>query len=150
MNGGALGVSAKPAANVDPCPLCGARKARLVSSTPYSRIWESYRTDLSVAFSPAVLSAHTPQSHATLYDCATCGLGYFSPLVPGNTAFYSELMSQVPYVENRWEFGVVANLVQPDDEVLDFGAGSGVFLRRIADGVRRAVGVDHNADAVIE
>ncbi len=53
-------------------------------------------------------------------------------------------MTNIAYEEQRFEFPAVAARLRPEDRVVDFGCGSGIFLRLIAGKVRRAAGLDWN------
>jgi SAM-dependent methyltransferase len=57
-------------------------------------------------------------------------------------------MATVPYESSRWEFRQVAREMRTTDRVVDSGCGGGAFLRMVKPLVLRAVGVDHNLDAI--
>lgn len=134
--------------SIDPCPLCADTKGEHVWSVPYADVWTALERQWEVVFDPSVTAPYDRAGTARLYRCDTCGLHYFSPLLPGSAAFYDQL-SENPryYVSDRWEFGVVASRLSPNDQLIDFGAGSGVFIRRVAPMIAQAVGVDHNPRA---
>lgn len=94
------------------------------------------------------MERHMPRLDAPLLRCAGCGLEYFSPTCAGDARFYQQLMGSMPYELDRWEFGIVPALLEPGSEVVDLGCGTGEFLRRVAPRLHRAVGVDHNVDAI--
>lgn len=130
---------------IDPCPLCTDTKGERVGAVRYADVWRALRRDWGVTLPPSVTAAYDRVGEARSYRCATCGLVYFSPLLPGSAEFYDRLSANASfYVTDRWEFGVVAGLLGPEDRVIDFGAGPGVFVRRIAPLVAEALGVDHN------
>lgn len=133
---------------VDRCPLCGATSSIPVLAVPYAEIWEELRAELSAVFSKEVVERHQPLPDAMLYRCGECELEYFSPIAAGDAEFYGQLMASIPYELDRWEFGIVANLLGPEASVVDLGCGAGGFLGLVGPRVRRAVGVDHNADAI--
>src|SRR5436305_1088065 len=130
------------------CPLCASRERRQVLTVPYDVIWERLAALKGSPLSPAVVARHTPQAETALYVCDRCGLQYFSPCVPGDGEFYAELGGDGYYESDRWEFGLVADRLGPGDAVVDLGCGKGDFLRQIANRVARAVGVDHNLEAI--
>jgi SAM-dependent methyltransferase len=122
---------------------------RTVSTYEYAGVWTGYDRALGVTFSSGVMAANAPELATTLRECRRCGLQYFDPLRPGDQAFYAELMGQVPYVVDRWEFGVVARRAKGAGSAIDLGCGDGAFLERLrAAGVNRIVGVDHNQSAI--
>lgn len=130
------------------CPLCGATTGPAREEIAYEKIWDRLREEWGARFSAPVLARHTPAPTTTVRECDTCGLQWFDPAVAGDSVFYEELMSQVSYEDDRWEFGAVAGELGPQDAVVDFGCGEGRFLRAIAPRVARPVGVDHNRPAI--
>lgn len=135
---------------LDPCPLCGCRVGRARTSVRYAEIWQALEADWGATFSEPVRRRHEPLPQTTLIRCDRCGLEYFSPKAPGDQGFYRELMSCIPYTDERWEFEVVDRRLPPGARVVDLGCGGGAFLRRISGRVARAVGLDHNAGAIAE
>jgi 2-polyprenyl-3-methyl-5-hydroxy-6-metoxy-1,4-benzoquinol methylase len=140
----------KPQAVVDACPLCGSREGKALESVEYSRIWAALESDWSARFSPEVIDRHTPAPRTEIHECARCGLHYFAPSLAGDAEFYEQLMAGARYEEDRWEFGIVADLLRAGDAVLDVGCGRGAFLKRIGPRVARAAGVDANRNAIAE
>lgn len=132
-------------ARIDPCPLCSTQQARLVSSVPYEEVWAALEDEWRTPLPSSITSRYDQIGEARLYECGSCGLRYFSPLLAGDAGFYSRL-SRNPtyYVDDRWEFHEVLSRLGDDDEVIDFGAGNGAFMKLIASRVRRVVGCDHN------
>lgn len=133
---------------MDPCPLCRHTDGERLASVPYSRIWDALENRWQADFSAELVRRLTPGQDAVSYRCRGCGLEYFSPVVPGDGQFYEELSRAGHYYDaDRWEFRYVAKRVSSSEAVVDFGCGSGMFVRQIATSVRRAVGVDHNPGA---
>jgi SAM-dependent methyltransferase len=137
-----------PPAPVRGCPLCGATDSRPVLSVPYATIWRQLRAQWGAIFPPDVMARHAPGSDACLVRCDDCGLEYFEGAVPGDGEFYERLMAGIPYHGGRWEFEIVLARLGSDAAVVDLGCGDGAFVRLAARNARRAVGVDHNADAI--
>jgi SAM-dependent methyltransferase len=115
---------------------------------PFVEIWRALEVQWHAPLSPELRARYTPQPDAVLVRCPGCDLEYFSPLNGGDADFYDELMTHIRYESDRWEFGIVKERVVARDTVVDYGCGSGAFLRRVCPGVARAVGVDHNREAV--
>lgn len=74
----------------------------------------------------------------SLWRCATTGLEFCWPPVPGNQAFYEWVSGFDSYYPGfRWEYGEVARILQaekvlaPGFKVLDVGCGKGDFLRAL-------------------
>lgn len=93
------------------------------------------------------MDRHTPAPRTSLVECASCGLQYFVPAIPGDEGFYEELMRSVPYQPQRWEFAAVESRLRPEESVVDLGCGDGAFIRRLRGRAGRVVGVDHNGEA---
>lgn len=135
--------------SVDPCPLCESTVATKMGCVPYSRIWEALREEWSATFPESLMSRLTPATDACLYSCTHCCLQYFSPICPADSEFSRQLShSAARYEQERFEFGLVASLLGPDDDILDLGCGAGAFLSKVVSPSRRVVGIDHNQDAV--
>jgi SAM-dependent methyltransferase len=130
------------------CPLCGAQGGSAVASFAYDEIWRRLASDWGASFEPAVIERHTPRGETELVECGGCGLQYFSPSRPGDADFYDQVTRARYYEGDRWEFGVVAGLVRPGEDVVDVGCGRGAFLERMRGHAGRAVGVDHNPSAI--
>ena len=129
------------------CPLCtGLADTRIWTVTAEavrSRLNREWGADFSEDAFPV-----RPGATFVLYECGTCGLHFFAPTLSGDAAFYRQLMATVPYESSRWDFGQVVREMRATDRVVDFGCGDGAFLRMVKPLVRRAVGVDHNRDAI--
>jgi 2-polyprenyl-3-methyl-5-hydroxy-6-metoxy-1,4-benzoquinol methylase len=60
-------------------------------------------------------------------------LQYFSPAIPGDVHFYSELTSSCSnyYNDEKWEFDFVRKYIKSEQKVLDIACGKGAFLSSI-------------------
>ena len=131
------------------CPLCRDPRSTFVLEFAYEEVWRRLLTELAVELSPAVRSSVEQHGErCSLVLCAGCGLERFEPLVPGGEAFYAELMEQIPYNAERWDFDRVRSMVEVDDAVADLGGGEGLFLESLGHRRGRSVAVDHNAPAI--
>ncbi len=67
-----------------------------------------------------------------LARCAVCGFGRFEPVIVGSPAFYEAITETDYYVGDKWEFTTAIRDLQLEglQRVLDYGGGSGGFLRR--------------------
>jgi 2-polyprenyl-3-methyl-5-hydroxy-6-metoxy-1,4-benzoquinol methylase len=80
-------------------------------------------------------------------ECGACGLFYFSPPVTGDGAFYGKLQHEPwYYLESKYEYDFVANLIDRGASVLDIGSGKGAFAERLRSGVRY-LGLDLNIES---
>lgn len=130
------------------CPLCRSEGGKPLVRLSYEQIWRRLQEEWGARFSAGVKTRHTPVPDVTLYGCASCGLEYFFPAVSGDSEFYTELMHWISYEHDRWEFGVVSDLVDEGESVADFGCGNGAFLTRLGQRRGRVVGVDYNREAI--
>ena len=96
----------------------------------------------------ALRARFTPTSDAVLYECATCGLEYFSPYNQGDASFYELLSRHAYYQDRRWEFDRAEKLLEPGGSVIDIGCGDGGFLKQVESIAGRAVGVDQNPEGM--
>jgi 2-polyprenyl-3-methyl-5-hydroxy-6-metoxy-1,4-benzoquinol methylase len=136
--------------SVDPCPLCRCRAATAVERIPYWSIWAELERQLGLTAPDELRERFTPSPSAVLFACSTCRLEYFSPHNQGDAAFYAFLTSAEAgyYTDRRWEYSVAEKRLHRGDSLLDIGCGDGVFLKRVAHRVKRAVGVDQNPDGI--
>ncbi len=137
-------------ADSDPCPLCAARRAEIITEVAYAEIWTWLEEIRGTMVSDEVRVTNTPEPVTTLVECEECGLRYFNPLHPGDSLFYAQVMNAVPYEGSRWEFGVVGGRLGAQDRVVDFGCGEGAFLEAVRARVAEVVGVDHNPEAALK
>ncbi len=71
-----------------------------------------------------------------IFICPSCGFGFGYPFVGGDDAFYGILHEQAGYPTKRWEYGLAKEIGEkafaPGGNVLDMGAGYGLFLKTIS------------------
>jgi SAM-dependent methyltransferase len=130
------------------CPLCHESGGRPIATIPFRSIWSALEAQRGVKLGSAIVERHTPAEATELRECASCGLRYFSPSNPGDADFYEALGAEGYYESFRWEFGVAAAGIRPEDNVLDIGCGQGDFLESIKGRPGRTVGIDHNPAAI--
>jgi SAM-dependent methyltransferase len=121
-----------------------------VEAIPYASVWRELERQLGLTVPDELRGRLTPAADACLYACPCCGLEYFSPHNQGGPDFYG-LLTSAPagyYTDRRWEYSIAEKLLHDRGSVLDVGCGDGGFLRRVAPRVRKAVGVDQNAEAI--
>ena len=138
-----------PQPMVERCPLCGADDAVLVGRVSYAEIFAALERVWSITVPAPIAAHHTPSTFAELVRCSSCELEYFAGAVPADGDLYALLTSNgnLRYERNRWEHRIVRRLVGSGDTIVDFGAGTGHFLRRFRGRVARVVGVDYNPAA---
>lgn len=113
-----------------PCPLCAGTASRFVMAIDFARIWKTLESVYRVPFESHTIERHTPHRQARLWECASCGLQFFDPVVAGDSDFWGTLMRTAEpfYHAHSPEFQVVLDLVRPGTRVLDVGCGLGTFV----------------------
>jgi len=67
-----------------------------------------------------------------LYICKHCGLKFFHPILTGSENFYESLQRfSWYYLEEKQEYFVSSQYILPTDQVLEVGAGRGIFATKI-------------------
>lgn len=130
------------------CPLCAGTSHRLVTTIPYDEIWKGLREDWGARLPESLVRSYTPEPAARLTACDRCDLQYFDPHNAGRADFYEALDAGGYYEPDRWEFGAVAEAIEPEADVVDLGCGRGAFLLGLGDRPGRRAGLDHNPPAV--
>jgi hypothetical protein len=88
-------------------------------------------------------------SEYEMLRCLDCDLEFASPLrAPGGRWYELAYQALDLYPSARWEFAATLNRFRPQDFVLEFGCGSGAFLKRCRNSGIKALGVDFSSDAV--
>lgn len=125
------------------CPLCQASVNSLREEIQTAHICELYRESFGIDARRLFLDT----ASVGFIECTACGLRYFSPAVTGDGEFYDELQKQPwYYLESKYEYDLVANMIAPGARVLDIGAGKGAFADRLASGVKYT-GLDSSPEA---
>lgn len=125
------------------CPLCQANESSLREEIQTANICELYRESFGIDARRLFLDTKS----VGFIECTACGLRYFSPMVTGDGEFYDELQKQPwYYLESKYEYDLVANMIAPGAGVLDIGAGKGAFADRLVSGVQYT-GLDSSPEA---
>lgn len=125
------------------CPLCQASGDSPREEISPPRICELYREFFGIE----VRRLFRDTASVGFAECAACGLRYFSPMVTGDGGFYDELQKQPwYYLESKYEYDFVADMIAPGARVLDIGAGKGAFADRLVSGVQYT-GLDSSIEA---
>lgn len=109
-----------------------------ISTAQLSRIWKkNFGLDVKRFFS---------SSEVLLEQVSQYGYYRFRSATPGDSVFYSQLMTRMGYeAAEKAEFREAAREIGPNDKVLDVGCGTGNFSERCP-GIYR--GIDTNSTAV--
>jgi 2-polyprenyl-3-methyl-5-hydroxy-6-metoxy-1,4-benzoquinol methylase len=125
------------------CPLCQAGGSRVRETIQTAVICDLYHQRFSMDVSYLFSNIEC----VLFCECATCGLFYFSPPVTGDSEFYDKLQNEPwYYLESKYEYEFVANLIDRGASVLDVGSGKGAFAARLVSGVKY-IGLDLNIEA---
>lgn len=135
-----------------PCPMCSGASRELVMAVDFGRIWQTLESVYRVRFPREIVERHSPHPKARLWQCATCGLQYFSPAVAGDSDFWGALMrtNESFYHGQKPEFQVVLDLIHPGMRVLDVGCGLGTFVKAAAQLGAVSIGLEQNETAAAD
>lgn len=133
------------------CPLCGSKRERILDQLT-ARELESLWFHMGVRLTPDAQQTFNQVTRIQLHACKDCGFQYFSPVLPGNSAFYADLQSQISdyYPEVCPAFIRTLNFARTQrvSRVLDLGCGSGAFLNLARQEGLETFGLDLNEQAV--
>ena len=86
-----------------------------------------------LSFPPAVLESNFAFSTLTINKCSVCGTISYSPMICGDAGYYDYLSRRFSwyYPTTRWEYPIVASLLEQENPelFLEVGCGAGHFLR---------------------
>ncbi|MBI2966890.1 MAG: methyltransferase domain-containing protein [Bacteroidetes bacterium] len=90
--------------------------------------------------------------HISVYLCQDSGYRFYYPLhISGDERFYS-VLSKLDWYYNpwKWEHEQSLSFINEGFKVLEVGAGSGLFLKRVSDEIRNVtcVGLEINSSAI--
>lgn len=124
------------------CPLCHSQHLDLLESVSTCWLARYYRLFFGVSIAPEFW----PATKIKYLNCRHCDLHFFSPSCAGDERFYAQLQANDWYYEKeKDEFRIAAQLIGKSSDVLDIGAGSGVFQDFLPDS--RYVGLDLSPNA---
>ncbi len=124
------------------CPACDGARRRLVETVTGSRlaaVWDRHYPGRGERW-PAAL-----RGDVRVWGCEDCELEWAEPAVAADSEWYRAVDA---YPSARWEYGIVLELVDPADAVIELGCGPGHFLQRAQAAGIDAVGFDGNLEAV--
>jgi 2-polyprenyl-3-methyl-5-hydroxy-6-metoxy-1,4-benzoquinol methylase len=133
------------------CFLCQSTRERVLDQLT-AREMESLWFHMGVRLDPDAMAPFAHVNRIQLHECKDCGFQYFSPVLPGNSAFYANLQSQIadyypalcPAFARTLTFADQAKV----KEVFDLGCGSGSFLDLAKAQGLKTFGLDLNTQAV--
>lgn len=121
-------------------------KSDLVERLGVKKIIEGYRDTFGIDIRPFV-NGDTLE----IYQCSETGLRFYHGIEPGDGDFYGKLMEIDWYYDPwKWEHKTIKAMLDPSDDILEVGCGSGGFLTGIKGSTANAVGLELNKKAVAE
>lgn len=106
------------------CPLCHGQSINHLESVPALWLGWYYRLFFGVTIAPEFWNT----TEIEYLNCGECDLHFFSPSCVGDEGFYAQLQANDWYYEKeKDEFRIAAQFLVKNVDVLDVGAGSGVF-----------------------
>ena len=132
--------AAGPAVAAPPCLFCHGQATQLLERIDTGELSAAYRQQFDI-------DVTLPAAPIDYCLCRSCDLRFFSPAVTGSQDFYAQLQ-KIPwyYSAAKQEFGIAAQRVGAADNVLEIGAGRGLFAREIR--AASYVGLEFSADAI--
>ena len=128
------------------CPLCGG------SAETMQSLFAPFLREQLERYFGARLPGEVIVADYALLRCASCGLVFADPMLPGSAAFYRWIASQAGYYAAvRWEWNEVIRRVLPGHgkRLLEVGCGSGRFLELLRAGTAaEGFGLDITESAV--
>jgi SAM-dependent methyltransferase len=108
-----------------PCLLCRAPATRVTQRVRAAKLIEAYRCQLG-------LGLDFPNDEFVYLICDACGLHFFWPAITGDEKFYGDLQKiSWYYSAGKQEFRIAAAYVRSAHDVLEIGAGRGLFSHEI-------------------
>jgi SAM-dependent methyltransferase len=122
------------------CLICRSSTTRVLETLDGQTLAAAYRKQLD-------MHIDLPAPALDYRLCIQCDLRFFSPPITGSEQFYAQLQKiHWYYSAAKQEFGIAAAYVKPEDNVLEIGAGRGLFSRAIR--CRSYTGLEFSPDAI--
>jgi len=121
------------------CPLCASCRIKKIEDISNSTLNKLYAKHFGI---------NDAINQALQYIlCNECGLYFFYPMLTGDEKLYEHLQKfDWYYIEDKWEYSQSLNYIQPDNKVLEVGAGRAAFAKYI--GPARYTGLEFNQRAI--
>ena len=131
------------------CPVCGGIRREVLESIDVS-IQHAALMPEDKGAAECLTRAMSGVAHQySMLKCLSCELEFAAPFRAPTPEWYAVLYSNCAlFPVARWEFSHVAAKLKPRDVVVDFGCGSGAFLRSITGKVSKGYGYDFADDAI--
>lgn len=126
------------------CPLCSSNSTTKIETINREQIIYLYKKDFGIDVSYLLKNADLDY-----YECSSCKLRFFYPLIVGDEKFYNALQRVCDwyYMDTKEEYIYVKNYIKPDDKVLEVGCGKGYFFKHISTKTKYYIGLELNKKA---
>ncbi len=122
------------------CPLCGHEDNYIAEALSFAAIKKIYRKQFKIIIDDGL-------DEIALHVCRNCGLKFYTPALTGGERFYEGLQKyDWYYMADKAEYKTAAGFVPPAGDVLEIGAGRGLFRRHINCG--SYTGLEFSAHAI--
>ncbi len=122
------------------CPLCGQNDHDVLEVLPFAAIKKIYRRQFRIIIDDNL-------DEVALHVCGNCGLKFYIPALTGDERFYEGLQGyDWYYMADKEEYKTAAGFVPPGSDVLEIGAGRGLFRRHMNCG--SYTGLEFSAHAI--
>jgi len=111
------------------CPLCQKSNTTLLEKIQTKDLISGYYKILK----SNIAEEFHEHNEIGFYNCLSCDLRFFSPMVPGSEKFYK--LFQVfdwYYMDDKSEYQYAAGFINESNDVLEIGAGKGAFAKKIS------------------
>lgn len=122
------------------CPLCYSSQIKTKEEISFEDLKEIWSFSKNVF----CLEKYLPKQAFLLKECLNCGLEFFEPFISPNPEFY-DIVASDGYYGLRWDAKMISDYILnlKINSVLDYGCGSGEFLKTLPQGIKK-LGIDFN------
>lgn len=111
------------------CPLCFSKDINHEEKIKASDIISLWQKKMKMDIGYLLKN----QNSIFYYKCNTCNLFFFVPAITGDEHFYEKLsQKEWYYQQDKSEYHIAKKYISKTDNVLEVGAGSGEFAKKIA------------------
>jgi 2-polyprenyl-3-methyl-5-hydroxy-6-metoxy-1,4-benzoquinol methylase len=125
------------------CPACDEQAVEVIDTVGLDSLVDSYRKR-----GINIVPYFGTDGVTTLYRCAACDLGFFSPAPAGDEGFYEQLqVHDWYYQEEKPEYQFAKDFIPEGASVLEVGCGKGAFHAFLPGSVNYT-GLEFNDEAI--
>jgi len=134
------------------CGFCGSSDSQIIKTTSRDELLAEYKQMYGLSFPQAILASNFAFDVVTTHKCRKCGTRSYCPNVVGDSLFYDYLSRHLRwyYPKDRWEFQIVAEILDKEKPqlFLEVGCGDGHFLKLARERGHEGHGSEINARSI--